>query len=179
MGNLLLLTGAPGVGKTTLVHRVADSLGSRRIGGFTTEEIRDGGRRSGFRLVPFRGEERVMAHVDLRGRPRVGRYGVDVSAIDAAAETALSRDPAVQAHLVDEIGKMECLSERFVAAMRRLLEGDRPVVATVARRGGGFIAEVKQRAEAELLEVHPRNRDALVDRVRSWIVERIEGGSSG
>lgn len=39
--HILLLTGPPGVGKTTVVRRVAAELGARRIRGFTTEEIRE------------------------------------------------------------------------------------------------------------------------------------------
>ncbi|MGH7857850.1 MAG: nucleoside-triphosphatase [Candidatus Binatia bacterium] len=170
MAALLLLTGRPGAGKTTLLRRVADALRPRRIGGFTTEEIREGGVRRGFRLVPFGGEARVLARVDLAGPARVGRYGVDVAAIDAVSDSALAPDPAVELYLVDEIGKMECLSARFVAAMRRLLDGDRPVAATVGRSGGGFIAEVKRRPEAEVWEVTPGNRDALVARV----IERLK-----
>jgi len=110
-----------------------------------------------------------MAHVNLPGRERVGRYGVDVAAIDAVAESALALDPAVDVYLVDEIGKMECFSPRFVASMRALLDSDKRVVATVARRGEGFIAEVKRRRDVELWEVQAQNRDALVNRIVGWI----------
>ena len=173
MAALLLLTGRPGVGKTTVLRRVAESLRPRRIGGFTTDEIREGGARLGFRIVPFGGEARVMARVDFPGPIRVGRYGVDVAAIDAVSETAIAPDPAVELYLVDEIGKMECFSARFVTAVRRLLDGDRPVAATVARNGGGFIAEVKRRPEAGMWEVTPQNRDALVKRVTGWVGDEL------
>jgi nucleoside-triphosphatase len=170
---LLLLTGAPGIGKTTLLRRVADSLRGWRIRGFTTEEIRDGRARLGFRIVAFDGEQRLMAHVGFSSAKRVGRYAVDVAAIDAVSESALALDPAAELYLVDEIGKMECLSVRFVAGMRRLLEANRPVAATVARSGGGFIAEVKRHPRAELWEVTPRNRDALVKRATAWLLDRV------
>jgi nucleoside-triphosphatase THEP1 len=81
VARILLLTGAPGVGKTTLMRRLIAALEKRRIGGFTTQEMRGGGQRVGFRIVPQRGSERIMAHVDRHGSPRVGRYGVDVHAI--------------------------------------------------------------------------------------------------
>ncbi len=40
---------------------------------------------------------------------------------------------------------MECFSQRFVAVMRALLDSGLRVVATIARKGTGFIAEVKRR----------------------------------
>jgi nucleoside-triphosphatase len=126
-------------------------------------------------MVPFGGEGRVMAHVDFSNAARVGRYGVDVMTIDAVSESELALDPAADFYLVDEIGKMECFSTRFVAAMRRVLEGDRPVAATLARSGGGFIAEVKRQPGAEVWEVTPRNRDDLVKRATGWLLDRVHG----
>ncbi len=169
MNRTLLVTGAPGVGKTTLVRRVAARLEGLRVAGFTTEEIRERGRRLGFRIVPFEGRERIMAHVDVPGPARVGRYGVDVAAIDALAAATLAPEPRVDLYVVDEIGKMECLSGRFVAATRALLDSDRPVLASIARKGGGFIAEVKRRSDAELWEVTARNRDLLSERILAWV----------
>ena len=43
--------------------------------------------------------------------------------------------PGVQVYLVDEIGKMECLSDRFIANMRALVTGRPPVIATVGLPG--------------------------------------------
>lgn len=169
VNRVLLLTGAPGSGKTTLVQRVASQLEDLRLAGFTTEEMRERGHRVGFRLVPFRGRARVLAHVDFTGPARVGRYGVDVAAIDAATEESLAPDPAVDLYVIDEIGKMECFSRRFVASMRALLDSDRLVLATIARRGAGFIAEVKLRGDTEIQEVTTRSRDALPDEIVRWV----------
>jgi nucleoside-triphosphatase len=169
--HVLLVTGVPGVGKTTLLRRVAEKA-ERRLGGFTTEEMRKRGQRVGFRIVPLGGSGRVMAHIDLGGRARVGRYGVDIAAIDAVAEATLALDPGVEVYLVDEIGKMECFSSRFVAAMRCLLDSDRLIVTSIARTGGGFIAEVKRRQDVDVWEVTARNRDALVDPILEWIASR-------
>ena len=168
MTHVLLLTGRPGVGKTTVIRKVAAGLAGR-LGGFYTEEIRVDGERRGFSLTSFDGRQGVMAHVDFRGRDRVGRYGVDVAVIDelAASTLGLSRDASV--YLVDEIGKMECLSPAFVKAMRALLDSPKKVVATIGARGGGFIAEVKSREDAETLVVTPGNRDELPDRVLAWL----------
>lgn len=161
---VLLLTGRPGIGKTTLLRRVAEN---HAAGGFLTDEIRLEGRRVGFSLAPLDGSgDAVMAHVDCGG-PRVGRYGVDVAAIDAVAERALQ--PGRDLYLVDEIGKMECYSETFVRRMDALFGTQVRLVATIALRGGGFIAAVKRRPDAELWEVTSGNRDRLVADVAEWI----------
>ena len=169
----LLITGPPGVGKTTVVQKIAASLAGWRLAGFYTEEIRDAGRRRGFRAVTFDGSVTTIAHERIGGPHRVGKYGVDISAIDALAAAALTATPSTDACLVDEIGKMECLSSVFVVAARRLLDGPTPFVATVGLRGGGFIAEVKRRSDVEVWKVTRANRDRVpqsaVARLRSVV----------
>jgi nucleoside-triphosphatase len=167
--HILLVTGSPGVGKTTVIRRVAERLKNRRIGGFYTEEIRAHGQRQGFRLQTFDGQMFVMAHVDLPKTHRVSRYGVDVSTIDAVVDSALNLEGHRDLYLVDEIGKMECFSSRFINAVRNLADSDRPLVATVAEKGSGLIAEVKQRVDVELWRVTAANRDALPARVVAWL----------
>ena len=170
--HILLLTGAPGTGKTTIIKNVAERFKGKRLGGFYTEEIREHGERRGFRLVIFDGQERVIAHVDFPRAHCVGKYGVDVAALDEVVGSALVLDNAVTVYLVDEIGKMECLSVRFIAAMRALLKSPMTLVAAVALKGSGFIAEVKQRKDSLLWEVTRENRDGLPARILAWLDRR-------
>jgi hypothetical protein len=77
-------TGTIGIGKTTVIRRVADKVNAERLRGFYTEKIRERGERRGFQLVSFDGTARVIAHVDFPKSRRVGKYGVDVRALDEA-----------------------------------------------------------------------------------------------
>ena len=79
----LLITGLPGTGKTTLLVRLARSLAEFRPAGFYTEEIRERGERLGFRLMSLDGRKGILAHVEFRGKERVGRYCVDVKGFEA------------------------------------------------------------------------------------------------
>ena len=159
----ILLTGRPGIGKTTVIMRLAESLQHLQVKGFYTEEIREAGRRKGFMAATFSGNSAVLAHVTVKSRQRVGRYGVDVPAFEQLVLPELTR-PA-DLILIDEIGKMECFSSSFVSTVRDLLNAPTPIIATIAVSGGGFIAEVKARSDVEILEVTAANRDTLPQRL--------------
>ena len=120
----------------------------------------------------FDGQEPVIAHVDFSRAHCVGKYGVDVAALDEVVGPALVLDNAVTVYLVDEIGKMECLSVRFIAAMRALLKSPMTLVATVALKGSGFITEVKQWKDSLLWEVTRENRDGFPARILAWLDQR-------
>lgn len=172
----LFLGGRPGVGKTTLLRQVARRLAGRRLGGFFTQEMRSGKERVGFCVETWSGQAGVLAHVDFAAGPRVGRYRVDVDAFErigvAALEAALEQAEFL---LVDEIGKMELLSNRFREAILRALDAPQPLVATVLSKPHPFADALKRRPDVELLEVTPGNRAELVDRV----VERILASPPG
>jgi nucleoside-triphosphatase len=168
----ILLTGPPGIGKTTALRRTADALTGWAIRGFTTEEIRSSGQRVGFRLETFDGRGVVLAGVALRSSHRVGKYGVDVEALDSLVESALSPVEPVDVYFVDEIGRMECLSHRFVTAITALLDSNHPLIATVAMRGGGLIAEAKHRGDVDLWQLTRENRDQVPARVVAWLADR-------
>jgi len=171
MGRTLLLTGRPGIGKTTVIKAVAEMLGER-AGGFYTEEIRGPGGRKGFRLVTLDGQETVMAHVDLRGRgrPRVSRYGVDVEAIERVGVTALRRAMREgRVVVVDEIGKMELFCGPFKEVVLQAVGGPYTVVATAMAKTNPWVDALKALPNVVVWEVTVRNRDRLAGRIVEWI----------
>jgi nucleoside-triphosphatase THEP1 len=50
--HVLLITGGPGIGKTTVTQRIADELRNKGLRGFYTEEIREKGERHGIMAQP-------------------------------------------------------------------------------------------------------------------------------
>lgn len=171
-----LLTGPPGCGKTTTLLRLVGRVRDLRLAGFYTEELREHGQRVGFEAVGLSSGLRcVLAHARSRSRLRVGRYGVDPEGLAPFVRAELERKPdEADAFVVGEIGKMELHSESFVAAIRRLLDGPRPVVATVAVKGHGLIAEVKARSDVSLIHVSDRDRDGLPQGLASWLRRLVE-----
>jgi nucleoside-triphosphatase len=173
----ILLTGKPGCGKTTVAIATARNLHDLSVSGFYTEEIRDGSKRVGFRIVTFGSTlhhsetDRILAHIDFSEGPRVLKYRVDLPVFDEVAVPSLSLERQADVFVVDEIGKMECFSERFQRAIERLLNSRRPLLATVARKGRGLIAESKRRPDAELVEVTLDNREALPQRLAGRLCE--------
>ncbi len=140
-------------------------LDKAKVAGFYTEEIREGGNRRGFRWQRLDGRTGILAHVDIKGRRRVGKYGVDIGDFDAHVVPVLDPEAAdAELFVIDEIGKMECFSERFVEAVRRLLRSDKSVLATVALKGAGLIQEVKHHPAVELLHLTRENRDEITQR---------------
>jgi len=160
----ILLTGPPQCGKTTVVHRVIKGF-TGRAAGFYTREVREAGRRVGFEIVTLDGEVAWLSHVDFPGRPRVGKYGVDLEALHRVALPVLAPAPGIDLIVVDEVGKMECLSPRFVAAVEDLWTAALPLLITVAQKGGGFIARIKSLPGARLFTVKPDNRDLLPETI--------------
>ena len=95
----------------------------------------------------------------------VGKYGVNLENFHRVALPALEIVQGVDLIVVDEVGKMECLSSRFVAAMESLWSSPVPLLVTVAAKGAGYIATLKDKPGKTLLTVTPANRDALPSRI--------------
>jgi nucleoside-triphosphatase len=87
---------------------------------------------------------------------------VDVKGFENFLDAIPFFDPASRLIVIDEIGKMECLSDRFKRLVRELLDSEKRVIATVALKGAGLIEEVKKRRDVKMFEVAERNRDDLM-----------------
>jgi nucleoside-triphosphatase len=161
MGAALLITGAPGSGKTTLLRALVAGLPGRP-GGFLTDEIREGAVRVGFRVTALDGRTGTLAHVKAAQGPRVGRYRVDVAGFEAVGVQALEAATR-QADLivVDEIGKMELCSTRFMAALEAALDSPKPILGSILQAPHPWTDTLKRRPAVDLYRLTERNREDL------------------
>jgi len=161
----ILITGPPGIGKTTLIMKILDRVKMGYPVGFYTEEIRDQGVRKGFELISLDGERSILSHVKISSPYRVGKYRVDVYGFEAFLESLPFSDPAKDLIIIDEIGKMELMSEKFRRLIIELLDSPKPVIATIALKGVGLIAKIKEREDVKLYEMNLANRDRLLNQL--------------
>ncbi|GAW91698.1 NTPase [Calderihabitans maritimus] len=169
-----LLTGAPGVGKTTIVIKLARLLGDKAAG-FYTAEIRANNRRRGFEIVSLAsGEKSVLAHIDFQGRYRVGKYGVKPENLSGVIDEINNCivENRFKCLIIDEIGKMELYNAEFREAVLLAIESPLPVVATIMARPHPFCDALKKRADVRLIEVTKDNRDELPEKIiRDFLLE--------
>lgn len=167
----LLITGDPGCGKTTLIRGLLQRLPDGfPVRGFWTEEIRDGGRRSGFRGCTVDGRSFPLADRGSKSELRVGPYGVELDGLEAIGLPSLIPEPGTRLIVLDEVGKMEVFSTVFRERVEALLAGDVPLVATVAAHGVGFVKRVRRDTRATLLRMRRETAASLA----SEILRRME-----
>lgn len=161
----ILLTGRPGIGKTTVIQQTISRLGADRAGGFYTRELRRAGRRIGFEIVTLKGERGLLATTDpdaVTGGVPFGRYRVNRTAIEQIAVPALRRAwQAGKVVILDEIGPMEILSPVFCDVVWTLLEEQAHILGTIVQRPYRFADDVKRHQAVAIVNVTVDNRDSL------------------
>ena len=169
MKKACLLTGGPGVGKTTLIMRAVQAAGPV-AGGFLTEEIRAGGARQGFRIVTLDGRSAILSHVDIRSPHRVGKYGVDIRSLDDVGVAALvSATQDRELVVIDEIGKMELFSASFRDAVSDALDSGKRVLGTVMLASHPWADRIKRHPNVALVSVTRENREQVLEKVIEWL----------
>jgi len=176
---LYALTGPPGCGKTTAVLKIKNILerSNVKIDGMYTEEIRVSGRRVGFKVVRIAtNESGVMAHVDFRSPYRVGRYRVDLTALDSIGVSGILNGlGSAEVVIIDEVGPMELYSNSFINSVRKVLSSDISAVLTVHYRvSHPVVTEVKKAASNRLIILNENIRDKVPYDISRQILNALE-----
>lgn len=157
----VLLTGKPGVGKTTLIQKVVQ--GHQKVSGFFTKELRERGERVGFSIETFQGKKGILAHVGVRSPFQVSKYRVNVADIDGICVPSI--DLGSDLIVIDEIGKMELFSEKFRQRVVEALD-TKKVIATILERPDPFCDDIKKRKDVRMFTVTEENRNELVNTLK-------------
>ncbi|MFW9833081.1 MAG: NTPase [Candidatus Thorarchaeota archaeon] len=161
----ILLTGKPGIGKTTAIKRIVEKLDSQNVNGFWSREIREKKKRIGFSIETLSGERGILAHVNQKVGPKVSRYRVNVEDIESIMIPELQRARDLgQFIIIDEIAKMEIFSRKFVDEVLRCLD-TRRVIGTIQERRHPVLDRIRSREDVQLIELTLLNRDQIPNRV--------------
>ncbi|MEM2539618.1 MAG: NTPase, partial [Candidatus Bathyarchaeia archaeon] len=170
--------GPPRIGKTTIVLKGVEDLKRRgiRVGGMVSREILEGGVRVGFKVVDLESNvEGILAHVNQKSGPQIGKYRVCLEDLERVGVGAISRAcKLADLIVVDEVGPMELYSEAFKKAVLSALESGKILLGTIHYRvKTSFTNMIRGRSDVELITVTYSNRDELPKAIAEDILRRI------
>lgn len=164
-----MLTGPPGVGKTTLIKGAISAV-EQKAGGFYTREIRKQGVRQGFEIVTLDGASAILASVDFHGPHRVSKYGVMVDNLDNVGVAALrwaTRECNII--VVDEIGKMELFSLAFREAVLEALDSGKKLLGTIMLAPHPWADRLKRDPRVEVVMVSRTDQQRVAQELQGWL----------
>ncbi|XP_073843494.1 cancer-related nucleoside-triphosphatase homolog [Musca autumnalis] len=180
--SIVLLSGLPGVGKTTLIRKVCQELLEKHninCDGFYTEEVRDSNRqRIGFDVITITdNKSSKLARTDANIKcPFVGKYAVFVKEFEDLALPLLRQSKTLQLLVMDEIGKMELKSKRFESAVYNCVEVGATIFATVPfemRQPLPLVEKLKTHPKAKTIVVTKENRNHLQNEIVDILLKMI------
>ena len=179
MAAIWLITGSPGVGKSTVVSKVMMKLKSAGVivGGCTTVEKRTGGTRTGFEVRDLSsGRTGELASIASKIGPRVGRYRVNLDDLANIAGAGLvAASSSSELIIVDEVGPMELVSPEFRKGVRACLDSAKPILAVVHERlEDDLLRELREKATA-VITLTIENRDGAADELAEALLKAVGG----
>ena len=176
---ILLVTGPPGVGKSTAVSKVVLRLKSAGIivGGCTTSERRAGGARVGFEGWDLSsGRSGELASTASRLGPRVGRYRVNLTDLAQVGAAGLaSASTSSEVIVVDEVGPMELVSPDFRRGIRSCIDSGKPMLAVVHERLEDDILNELRVKAAKAFTMTVENRAEVVEEIGEVLLAAAGG----
>ena len=170
----------PSVGKTKTLIKIIEKIQQSGyiVEGMITEPLIESKKRVGFYVMDWQTREKeVFAHVDMDAKDKIGKYGVDINALESIGVPAIMKaveDEDINVIIIDEIGKMEMLSEKFCDAVVEALDSDKPIMVTLHKKSRSpLLQDVRRRDDIRILEVTPVNRNLLPYKIEKIMAEKL------
>ncbi|MCK5626537.1 NTPase [Candidatus Bathyarchaeota archaeon] len=181
MYETIMVTGMPGIGKTTLISNVVEIIKDRGylVGGMITQEIRDKQKRLGFEILDiYTGKKGILAHTSLKKGSKIGKYvvnAVDLDEVGVAAITNSLNRPEIDLVVVDETGPMEITSANFRKTVAMAIRGSKPFLGTVQfKLRNNFMKILDLTDLPKIIEITYENRNIQIDKISKEILKIIE-----
>ena len=166
MGNIILLSGEPRVGKTTALKKIIKMVGEDNCIGFYTEEIRNEFDRVGFDCVSLDGRRKRIADINFNSDLRLGRYGIDIEAFeDFALEIMKNSCSSNKIIIIDEIGPIQFLSAKFKEEINSILTDSQCVIGTIFYNKHPDIDEIKKIPGIKIYFMTSENRNTILENI--------------
>jgi len=180
--HIWLITGDPGVGKTTCASRIINTIKSEgyTIGGVVSREMRARGERTGFEMIDLATEEHfTLASTRLDAGPKMGRYRVNLKGLaDTGANALLYSSEKANLTVCDEIGPMELLSPEFRRAVESVVKSGKPILCVIHKKmRDPLLVNLRSAEHAKLFEVTLENRDDIPDSIVAELLESLRSRS--
>lgn len=163
----ILLSGLPKSGKTTLLKKLIVEFPDRV--GFVTNEIRENGERTGFEIETSSDKRTLFASTTFLSGPRVGKYGVDVAALESNIPE-VSKFNNSDVLFLDEIGQAELFSKNFRQLVQRYLDSPNLFIGTISEvYDDALIRQIREREDTAIIEISENTRDLAEARFRDCV----------
>ncbi len=160
----IFLTGAPGIGKTTCVLKIYETLTiyKYKVGGFISREIREGGVRVGFKMINLQdGSEGILADIHSRTPYKIGKYYVKLDELNRFVEEMYPIED-YDVMIIDEIGPMEMISNKFKKLINDVLTSEIPAILTIHVNYASKIQKYFKTSRPNILyKLTRENRDGM------------------
>ncbi|MEM3386954.1 MAG: NTPase [Nitrososphaerales archaeon] len=173
-----LLTGEPGSGKTTAIMKIVNTVRAKgySIGGVVSLEKRVKGIRMGFDIVDLLSGNRViLASVEQKMGPRVGKYRVNLKGLsDLAAKALIEAAQRCDLIVCDEIGPMEMASPEFRKAVKEAVSSGKPIIGVIHKHLRDPLAdELRASEDVEVVEIDLYNSDEIVSKISEVVLNLL------
>jgi nucleoside-triphosphatase len=174
------ITGMPSVGKTQTLIKIIEKIqkSGYKLEGMITTPFIEKKKRVGFYVEDWQTKEKeIFARLDLDSKDKVGKYGVDLAALERVGVHAIEKainDENIDIIVIDEIGKMEMLSEKFCEVVIEALDSDKPIMVTLHKKSRTpLLQDIRRRDDIRILEVTAVNRNLLPYKIEKIMAEKL------